>query len=206
MTTALYTVGVLARSVGLTRSTLLYYDRIGILPPSHRSAARYRLYGEDARVRLEAIRTYRGVGLGITEIRALLDAHGGRTATILTARLDGLNHEIAKLREQQRIIVQLLKNRTLLKRARALDKRRWVQILSAAGLDEEAMHRWHVEFEALAPESHQDFLESLGIPAPDIAAIRTWSRAHPSSVATEPSSPRRRRSGARSSKPAGGTR
>jgi len=206
VTTALYTVGVLARSVGLTRSTLLYYDRIGLLPPSHRSATRYRLYGEDARVRLETIRTYRGVGLGITEIRALLGAHGGRTATILSARLDGLNHEIARLREQQRIIVQLLKNRTVLKRARALDKRKWVQILSAAGLDEEAMHRWHVEFEALAPESHQDFLESLGIPASEIATIRVWSRAHPSSQATEPSSPRRRRPTARSSRPAGGTR
>jgi len=52
---AVYTVGVLARSVGLARSTLLYYDRIGLLPPSRRSATRYRLYGEDARSRLEAI-------------------------------------------------------------------------------------------------------------------------------------------------------
>ena len=42
------------------------------------------------------------------------------------------------------------------------------------------MHRWHVEFEALAPESHQDFLESLGIPPPEIASIRAGSRADPS--------------------------
>ena len=94
----MYTVGALARSVGLARSTLLYYDRIGLLPPSRRSVARYRLYGEDARSRLEAIRTYRGVGLGLGEIRALLDAHGGRTAAILTDRLDQLNQEIAHLR------------------------------------------------------------------------------------------------------------
>ena len=39
------------------------------------------------------------------------------------------------------------------------------------------MHRWHVEFEALAPESHQDFLESLGIGKSEIASIRAWSRA-----------------------------
>ncbi len=173
----MYTVGVLARSFGLARSTLLYYDRIGLLPPSRRSATGYRIYGEDARARLEAIRTYRGVGLRLGEIRALLDARDGRTATILTARLHDLNREIGSLREQQRVIVQLLKNRTLLKRARALDKRRWVEILSAAGLDAAAMHRWHVEFEALAPESHQDFLESLGISASEIAAIRGWSRS-----------------------------
>jgi DNA-binding transcriptional MerR regulator len=172
----MYSVGVLARSVGLARSTLLYYDRIGLLRPSQRSRARYRLYGEEAKSRLEAIRAYRGVGLHLSEIRALLDARGGRTRAILTTRLDRLNEEIASLREQQRIIVQLLKNRTLLKGARALDKRRWVEILAAAGLDEAAMHRWHVEFEALAPESHQDFLESLGIPPAEIAAIRKRSR------------------------------
>jgi MerR family transcriptional regulator, thiopeptide resistance regulator len=170
-----FTVGVLARSVGLARSTLLYYDRIGLLPPSRRSGARYRLYGVEARTRLEAICAYRSVGLGLAEIRSLLEARGGRTTTILTARLDRLNREIASLREQQRVIVELLRNRSLYKGARALDKRRWVQILRAAGLDEEAMHRWHVEFEALAPESHQDFLESLGISPKEIASIRAWS-------------------------------
>jgi DNA-binding transcriptional MerR regulator len=172
-----YTVGVLARSVGLARSTLLYYDRIGLLPAARRSAARYRIYGEDARTRLEAICTYRRVGLGLAEIRALLDAGGGETATILTARLDHLNEDISCLREQQRVIVQLLKNRTLLRGTRALDKSRWVQILSSAGLDDSAMRRWHVEFEALAPEAHQDFLESLGIPPAEVAVIRKWTRS-----------------------------
>ena len=38
------TVGRLARRFGLARSTLLYYDRIGVLRPSARSAAGYRLY------------------------------------------------------------------------------------------------------------------------------------------------------------------
>lgn len=171
-----YTVGVLARSFGLARSTLLYYDRIGLLRPARRSSSRYRLYGEDARARLEAICTYRRVGLGLAEIRTLLEARGGRTVAILTARLECLNAEIAQLREQQRVIVRLLESPALLKGTRALDKRRWVQILSAAGLDEPAMHRWHVEFEALAPESHQDFLESLGIPASEIASIRKASR------------------------------
>jgi MerR family transcriptional regulator, thiopeptide resistance regulator len=74
------------------------------------------------------------------------------------------------------VIVHLLKNRSLLKRTRALDKRKWIQILRAAGLDEAAMQSWHVEFEALAPEAHGDFLKSLGIPPREIASIRAWSR------------------------------
>jgi DNA-binding transcriptional MerR regulator len=170
-------VGVLARSFGLARSTLLYYDRIGLLPPAQRSSSRYRLYGEDARARLQAICTYRSVGLGLVEIRRFLQPGGGKAEAALTDRLAKLNEEIARLREQQRVIVRLLGNRRLLGRARALDKHRWVEILAAAGLDEAGMRRWHVEFEALAPESHQDFLEALGIPAKEIASIRAWARA-----------------------------
>jgi MerR family transcriptional regulator, thiopeptide resistance regulator len=170
------TVGELARSAGLTRSTLLYYDRIGLLRPTGRSAARYRLYGDDARRRLDAIRAYRGVGLALGEIRTLLGAQKGGAAAILTQRLERLNDEIGRLREQQRVIVRLLANRALYRRARSLDKRRWVEILAAAGLDEPQMHRWHIEFEARAPEGHQDFLESLGIPLREIAAIRAWSK------------------------------
>jgi DNA-binding transcriptional MerR regulator len=176
-TTSVTTVGVLARSFGLARSTLLYYDRIGLLPPARRSSTRYRLYGEDAQARLQAICTYRSVGLSLAEIRRLLQPGGGKAEQALTERLARLNEEIARLRDQQRVIVRLLGNRRLLARARALDKRRWVEILAAAGLDEAGMHRWHVEFEALAPESHQDFLEALGIPAEEIASIRAWSRA-----------------------------
>jgi DNA-binding transcriptional MerR regulator len=170
------TVGVLARSVGLARSTLLYYDRIGLLSPSRRSGSGYRLYDEDARSRLQTIRTYRGVGLGMAEIRALLDARGGRAAAILTARLERMNTQMAILREQQRVVVKLLKNRGLFRKARALDKRGWVRVLAASGLDDAAMHRWHVEFEAQAPGAHHDFLESLGIAPGEIRSIRARSR------------------------------
>jgi DNA-binding transcriptional MerR regulator len=173
---AVYTVGVLARSMGLARSTLLYYDRIGLLRPLRRSATRYRLYGEEARDRLEAIRTYRALGLGLAEIGKLLDGGGGKVAATLTARLAQLNDEIVRLREQQRVIVRLLGSRALLRKARSLDKRKWVEILAAAGLDEDGMHRWHIEFERLAPESHQDFLEALGISPFEITRIRSWSR------------------------------
>ena len=169
------TVGRLARRAGVARSTLLYYDRIGLLSPSGRSTARYRLYGADAQTRLDAIRAYRDVGLGLDEIRRLLDARHGGAAAILAERLERVNDEIARLREQQRVIVRLLHNRALLARARAIDKARWVEILAAAGLDEAQQHRWHVEFETRAPEAHRDFLESLGIPPRQVAAIRAWS-------------------------------
>jgi DNA-binding transcriptional MerR regulator len=167
----------LGRDFGLSRSALLYYDRIGLLSPSHRSAAGYRVYGERDARRLESICRYREIGLSLEQIRELLDGATGPTGKLLEARLDQLNAEIERLREQQRIIVRLLANPKKLRGARAIDKKRWVAILRAAGLDDAAMHRWHVEFERMAPAAHQDFLESLGLPKAEVARIRRWSRA-----------------------------
>src|SRR5262249_12913606 len=119
---------------------------------------------------------YREVGLSLEQIRELLDGATGRIAELLEGRLDQLNGEIERLREQQRIIVRLLSDPKKLRRARAIDKDGWVAILRAAGLDDGGMHRWHVEFETMAPKAHEDFLQSLGLPPSEVARIRRWSR------------------------------
>lgn len=170
------TVGLLARRFKLSRSTLLYYDSIGLLRPSGRSKSNYRLYGEDDCRRLEAICRYREAGLILEEIQQLLDGSSGKVAAILEGRLNALNNEIAALREQQRVVVRLLRNRAKLRRARTMDKRAWVALLQATGLTEDEMRKWHVEFERMAPEAHRDFMESLGIPADEIRSIRRASR------------------------------
>lgn len=58
-----------------------------------------------------------------------------------------------------------------------VSKQRWIEIMQAAGFSEQAMHQWHRSFEAMEPQAHQEFLESLGIPAAEIARIREASRA-----------------------------
>lgn len=164
-------IGELAKRFRLARSTLLYYDRLGLLRPSGRSRSRYRVYDDAAVERLEKICTYRRLGVPLEDIRKLLDAKGA-AADLLVARLAALDEEIARCREQQRVIVALLGRA----RTRALDKDRWVAILRGAGLDDAAMHKWHVEFERAAPEAHQEFLEALGISTAEIARIRRDSR------------------------------
>jgi DNA-binding transcriptional MerR regulator len=172
------TVGKLARRFNLSRSTLLYYNSIGLLRPSARSRSNYRLYSADDERRLATICTYREAGISLTEIKKLLDDGGDRQQEVLEERLEELNRDIAACREQQRVIVALLKHRHQLvpTSARTIDKDRWVEILSSAGLDDEAMRRWHVEFERLSPEGHQDFLESLGVSSEEVTRIREWSR------------------------------
>jgi DNA-binding transcriptional MerR regulator len=171
-----FTVGRLARSFGLSRSTLLYYDTIGLLRPSARSASNYRLYTAEDAERLKQVCTYREAGLPLKEIAELLDAPNDEPVGILERQLEALGREIAGYREQQRVVVRLLQNRTRFDTVRVMDKERWVALLQATGLDAEDMMRWHTEFERMAPEAHRDFLASLGIQPEEIDSIRARSR------------------------------
>ena len=72
--TTTHTVGDLATRAGVTVRTLHHYDEIGLLVPSTRSAAGYRIYTDGEVDRLQAILTYRELGLGLDEIAAAVDA------------------------------------------------------------------------------------------------------------------------------------
>lgn len=87
-----------------------------------------------------------------------------------------INKEIGSLRRQQELVLELLKDSQAGRRARVMDKASWVSLLRATGLNDRDMERWHSEFERLAPEAHQDFLEFLGIDGPEIDSIRQRAR------------------------------
>ncbi len=171
------TVGALAKRFGLARSTLLYYDRLGLLRPASRSAAGYRRYGDAEVRRLELICTYRRAGLSLAAVARALENPGEGLAAALEERLAELDRDMARLREQQRLIAALLQRPDLLAGVRVIDKATWVRLLAASGMSEDDMARWHADFERTAPAEHQRFLELLGLPAPEIAAIRAGSAA-----------------------------
>ncbi len=173
----MYTIGQLAKQAGLSRSTLLYYDSIGLFSPSGRTGSNYRTYTEGDRTRLEHICTYRRTGLSLADIARILRTKGRRgVLPLLEKRLVELSREIRALRNQQHFIVNLLRNDRALSRIRVMDKESWIGLLRKAGVDKATRELWHTEFERLAPEAHQEFLESLGIPAGEIALIRKFSR------------------------------
>lgn len=172
----MYTIGQLAKRFGLSRSTLLYYDSIDLLPASGRSTSGYRLYTEQAVQRMTQIQTYRDAGLPLETIRTLLASGTDEPTAVLERQLQELNSEISRLRQQQQVIVRLLNSASALTNSRTMSKQRWVEMLRAAGLDETGMWKWHREFEQRSPEAHQDFLESLGIDGAEIATIRQRSR------------------------------
>lgn len=92
-------VGELARHTGLTVRTLHHYDSIGLLCPSARSEAGYRLYSHADVARLHAVQALRHLGLGLAEIGTLLADSGESLPAIIARQIRALDHDIAQATE-----------------------------------------------------------------------------------------------------------
>lgn len=171
----MYRISQLARLCGLSRSTLLYYDRIGLLSPSGRSEAGYRLYSQTDRDRLESICSFRQAGLGIEDCLAMLSASGDSTAEVIKQRLQAVGEEIVALQTKQRLLAGMLRLQGQGGPLAAVDKQMFVELLRAAGMDDHAMQQLHTEFEHRAPQAHHAFLRSLGISEQEARMIRRLS-------------------------------
>ena len=168
------TISALARRFRLSRSTLLYYDRLGLFRPLARSPAGYRLYGAEAIAALGRILQLRSAGMPLAAIRQVLHA-GTPLVEALEKQVGAVNRQLGRLREQQRVALSLLEASAAAPRPRLLSKAGWSALFSSIGMSEEDMRRWHAYFEQSMPEAHQDFLESLGLDAGEVRRIRDWS-------------------------------
>ena len=89
------TVGQVAEQFDVTVRTLHHYDEIGLLVPSERTSAGYRLYTDNDIARLQHVVVYRRLGFALEEIALLLDdpsadvgEHLRRQRAAVQSRLD----------------------------------------------------------------------------------------------------------------------
>lgn len=101
------TVGEVARLAGVSVRTLHHYDELGLLRPSHRTAAGYRLYARADLDRLHAVLAYRELGMELDAIAELLAdpeadavAHLKKQEAVLDARIERLLAMRRSLRKQ----------------------------------------------------------------------------------------------------------
>jgi len=97
-------VGELAKQTGMTVRTLHHYDEIGLLSPSHRTAAGHRLYGEADVARLQQVASLRSLGFPLDEIRDVLDQ--GRLSPLEIVRMHAERMR-QQVKEQQRLVERL---------------------------------------------------------------------------------------------------
>ncbi|MFD2571821.1 MerR family transcriptional regulator [Spirosoma soli] len=113
-----YSVNQLAKLAGVSVRTLHHYDRLGLLKPSVRTEARYRLYGEKELIRLQQILFYKELDFSLAEIRrimndpafdmmAALESHRcalENRRDRLTTLLGTIDKTISKLKGEQRMM------------------------------------------------------------------------------------------------------
>ena len=94
-------VGEIAKRTGLTVRTLHHYDTIGLLKPSARSDAGYRLYNQDDIARLHAIQSLRHMGLSLADVGDMLARGGEGIGDTIARQIRALGHEITQATELQ---------------------------------------------------------------------------------------------------------
>lgn len=96
MTDEVLTVGQVAEELGVTVRTLHHYDEIGLVVPSGRSRAGYRLYTEVDLQRLQHVVVYRRLGFPLEEIGELL-ADGADVAEHLRRQREAVTARLSEL-------------------------------------------------------------------------------------------------------------
>ncbi|MFB6504737.1 MULTISPECIES: MerR family transcriptional regulator [unclassified Streptomyces] len=101
--TTLYSIGELSRRTGLPVRTLRFYSDSGVVAPTTRSPAGYRLYDHDALLRLELLRTLRELGVDLATIRRVLDREIS-VAEVAAAHADALDVQIQVLQLRRSVL------------------------------------------------------------------------------------------------------
>ena len=93
----LYRASEFAALAGVTVRTLHHYDRAGLLKPTGRTGAGYRLYGARDFARLQQILTLKFIGLPLEEIKGLLARRALDLAETLRLQREALTEKRRQL-------------------------------------------------------------------------------------------------------------
>lgn len=110
-------IGALARRARVSVDTLRYYERLGLLAPTRRTAAGYRVYASSAIAEVGFIKAAQGLGMSLEDIAGMRSAaQGGRLAlgdlrALIERKLAAIDEQVALLdrgrQNPQRMLAQL---------------------------------------------------------------------------------------------------
>ena len=109
-----FTIGAIAKRVGVAIDTIRYYEREGLLPQPARHASGYRSYDDSAIAQLLFIRRAKSLGFTLDEIRDLLALSADRQRGVRAVkqralqRLAAIDTRIAELQRVRDGLEQLV--------------------------------------------------------------------------------------------------
>lgn len=104
--TPLLTIGQLARRTGVPVRTIRFWSDEGVLPETDRSSGNYRRYDGRAVARLDLVRTLRELGLGLDDVRLVLERRRS-VEDVAAAHVQAIDNQIRVLRTQRAVCTLL---------------------------------------------------------------------------------------------------
>lgn len=132
------TIGQLAERTGIPVRTIRFWSDAGILPPSGRSEAGYRLYGPSAVARLELVRTLRELGLSLDDIGSVLSAET-TVAEVAAKHMAALDAQIRALRMNRAVLSTVAKRGSTAEETTLLNRLARLPVVDRAKLIEDFM-------------------------------------------------------------------
>lgn len=111
----MFTIGNLARSVGIRTSAIRYYERQGMLRPALRSSKGYRFYSDDSVKLLLFVKRAQSLGITLKEIKPLLSlasqgqrpcSHVKQLARHHLREISGKIRDLEKLQDELRELLR----------------------------------------------------------------------------------------------------
>ncbi len=102
-----YSIGQVAKKMGLTAHTLRYYDKEGLLPFVKKNSSGLRMFSDEDIDWLVVIECLKGTGMQLKDIKQYIDWCQEGDATI-GRRLEMFKRQKAKLEEQLRQLQQYM--------------------------------------------------------------------------------------------------
>lgn len=141
------TIGAVAKRAGVTVRTLHHYDHIGLVRPSARSDAGYRLYSAKDIERLHAVQSLKQLGLSLEAIAATLFGRGVTPQELLRSQVAQASRQLEEaqaLKEKLQFLEQAVsKNKAsaedLLQAIRLLETH---QLYLSSGGVQKMLERW----------------------------------------------------------------
>jgi len=144
---SLYTISELASKVGLSRTTLLYYEKIRLIS-GDRQPNGYRVYTEKDLQRILLIQKLQSGGLTLKECKACLEEKVDKA--LLLERLTALDKEIEQKQQSKKLLVALI--------------------------GEGDTKAWHEDLNKRAPDAHLEWLLTQGFSDKEALQLKWLSK------------------------------
>jgi ankyrin repeat protein/DNA-binding transcriptional MerR regulator len=165
-----YRTGQFAEMAGVTKRTLRYYDRFGLLKPSEISESGQRLYAEDDFIRLQQIVTLKFVGFSLEQIKNIMEMHEINLSALLIMQREWMEE---KIRNMQLAVQAIKEAERVVEQGKEGTSAKFQRIIGV--IEMEAKRDWVNEFLSAAVNGYEEKTKTILAANKDIPASSIYA-------------------------------